>query len=195
MEREKAQQLVVRYGPAIFRLAYARTGSREDAEDVTEETFLRLVRRGKDFQDDEHCRAWLLRVAANCANDMFRAARKRKERPLEEAERLPVQPEPEEGGVLAAVLALPEPYRLPLHLFYYEGLSVAEIASVLGLRPGTVRTRLCRGRNAACSVPVSRGGGAGRKFGAGSAAQRWKRAGLCGIWLPGGAGISPECAI
>ena len=67
MEREKAQQLVVRYGPAIFRLAYARTGSREDAEDVTQETFLRLVRRGKDFQEEEHCRAWLLRVAANCA--------------------------------------------------------------------------------------------------------------------------------
>ena len=63
------------FAPAIFRLAYARTGNRADAEDVMQETFLRLLRARPEFADRAHARAWLLRVAANCANDWFRAPR------------------------------------------------------------------------------------------------------------------------
>ena len=85
MERAEAERLVRLHGQAVYRLAYARTGSREDAEDVTQETFLRLVRTGPEFQDEEHCRAWLFRVALNCAGDLFRSAWRRRKRPLEEA--------------------------------------------------------------------------------------------------------------
>ena len=142
MEREEAEWVVQRHGQTVYRLAYARTGNREDAEDVTQETFLRLVRAAPKFRDEDHCRAWLLRVAANCANDVFRSPWRRAQ-PLDE--RLPA-PAPEEGGVLEAVLALPGKYRLPVHLFYYEGLSVAEIAAVLGKSESVVKTRLFRAR-------------------------------------------------
>lgn len=143
MDMREAEALVARHAQAVYRLAYARTGSREDAEDVTQETFLRLVRTAPEFADEDHCRAWLLRVAMNCAGDLFRSAWRRHTRPLEEAEQVPA---PEEGGVLEAVLALPERYRAPIHLFYYEGLSTAEIAAVLGKSEGAVRTRLSRAR-------------------------------------------------
>lgn len=143
MDMREAEALVARHAQAVYRLAYARTGSREDAEDVTQETFLRLVRAAPEFADEDHCRAWLLRVAMNCAGDLFRSAWRRHTRPLEEAEQVPA---PEEGGVLEAVLALPERYRAPVHLFYYEGLSTAEIAAVLGKSEGAVRTRLSRAR-------------------------------------------------
>ena len=143
MDMREAEALVARHAQAVYRLAYARTGSREDAEDVTQETFLRLVRTAPEFADEDHCRAWLLRVAMNCAGDLFRSAWRRHTRPLEEAEQMPA---PEEGGVLEAVLALPERYRAPVHLFYYEGLSTAEIAAVLGKSEGAVRTRLSRAR-------------------------------------------------
>ena len=147
MEREEAERLVRLHGQAVFRLAYARTGSREDAEDVTQETFLRLVRTGPEFQDEEHCRAWLFRVAANCAGDLFRSAWRRRSRPLEEAEHVAAPGEDEEAGeVLRAVLSLPEHYRVPVHLFYYEGTSIAQVAQVLKMREGTVRTRLVRAR-------------------------------------------------
>ena len=136
MDMREAEALVARHAQAVYRLAYARTGSREDAEDVTQETFLRLVRTAPEFADEDHCRAWLLRVAMNCAGDLFRSAWRRHTRPLEEAEQVPA---PEEGGVLEAVLALPERYRAPVHLFYYEGLSTAEIAAVLGKSEGAVR--------------------------------------------------------
>ena len=147
MEREEAERLVAQYGSAVYRLAYARTGSREDAEDVTQETFLRLVRTSPVFQDGAHEKAWLLRVAAHCAADVFRAPWRKRDLPLEAAAGTSTPP-PEEpdGSVLAAVLALPEKYRLPVHLFYYEGYSIQETAAILGRREGTVRAQLTRAR-------------------------------------------------
>lgn len=138
------EALARRYGPAVFRLAYARTGSRADAEDVMQEVFLRLLRARPEFSSEEHAKAWLLHVAANCANDLFRAPWRRREEPL--AEGLSAPEEPERGGVVEAVLALPPKYRAAVHLYYYEELSVEEIAEILGRRPGTVKSRLSRAR-------------------------------------------------
>lgn len=145
MDTQTAARLVAEHSQAVYRLAYVRTGSREDAEDIVQETFLRLVRAEPELLDSAHQRAWLLRVAANCAGDLFRAPWRKRDRPLEEAEGVPA-PQPEPGGVLEAVLSLPESYRLPVHLFYYEGMSVEEIGAILGKRPGAVRTRLTRAR-------------------------------------------------
>ncbi len=145
MDTQEAGRLAQAYGPAVYRLAYARTGNRADAEDVMQETFLRLVRTAPVFRDEEHAKAWLLRVAANCAGDWFRSAWHRHTSPLEEGAGAAV-PQPEEGDVLETVLALPTLYRIPVHLFYYEGLSVAEIAQVLGKSEGSVKTRLSRAR-------------------------------------------------
>lgn len=83
MEREEAERLVARYGPSVYRLAYARTGSKEDAEDVMQETFLRLVRAAPEFRDEEHGKAWLLRVATHCAADVFRMPWRKRDLPLE----------------------------------------------------------------------------------------------------------------
>ena len=145
MEREEAARLVEAHGQAVYRLAYARTGSREDAEDITQETFLRLVRAAPVFRDEAHCRAWLLHVAMNCTRSLFRRPWRRRDLPLEEAANA-AAPDGERGVVLEAVLALPEQYRAPVHLFYYEGLTVEQIAKILGLREGAVRTRLSRAR-------------------------------------------------
>ena len=132
------------YAPAVYRLAYARTGSRADAEDVMQETFLRLVKARPAFSDGEHARAWLLRVASNCANDLFRLPWRRREEPLTEDMTAPEVQEP--GSVTQAVLSLPARYRIPVHLYYYEGYSVAEVAGLLGKSQGTVKSRLFRAR-------------------------------------------------
>lgn len=136
-------ELARAYAPAIYRLAYARTGSRADAEDIMQEVFVRLLRARPDFADRAHARAWLLRVAANCANDWFRAPWRRREGPLTDS--LPA-PEHEDGGVVEAVLALPAKYRTAVHLYYYEELSVAEIAKITGKSESAVKSRLFRAR-------------------------------------------------
>ena len=142
-EWKEPGQLARQYGPAVFRLAYARTGSRADAEDIMQEVFVRLLKARPDFAGREHARAWLLRVAANCANDWFRAPWRRREGPLTDS--LPA-PEHEDGGVVEAVLALPAKYRTAVHLYYYEELSVAEIAKITGKSESAVKSRLFRAR-------------------------------------------------
>ena len=140
--REPAE-LARAYAPAIYRLAYARTGSRADAEDIMQEVFVRLLRARPDFADRAHARAWLLRVAANCANDWFRAPWRRRGGPRTAS--LPA-PEHEDGGVVEAVLALPAKYRTAVHLYSYEELSVAEIAKITGKSESAVKSRLFRAR-------------------------------------------------
>ena len=141
VSQQELEALVHRHAPAVYRLAYARTGSRADAEDIMQETFLRFLRRAPVIRDEEHCRAWLLHTASNCAKSLFRRP---KPLPLEEETAQVPAPEPE--GVLEAVLALPEKYRAPVCLYYCEGYSTAEVARILGKKEATVRTWLFRAR-------------------------------------------------
>lgn len=146
MDRQETARLAETYGPSVYRLAYARTGNRADAEDVMQETFLTLLRKGPDqFDSGEHAKAWLLRVAAQRACDHFRRVSTRRETPLAEAAEA-AAPEEERGETLEAVLALPAELRLVIHLYYYEGYSVAETAKVLGKSEGAVKSRLFRAR-------------------------------------------------
>ena len=102
--------LAEQYAGMLYRLAYARTGSRADAEDVMQEVFVRLLRARPEFRDEEHAKAWLLRVGARCAADVLRAPWRRREGPLDDG--LPAPEPPGEGGVVEAVLALPAKYRM-----------------------------------------------------------------------------------
>ena len=82
---------VERYGDTVFRLAYSYLKNRADAEDVMQEVFVRLLRARPEFRDEEHAKAWLLRVGARCAADVLRAPWRRREGPLDDG--LPA-PEP-----------------------------------------------------------------------------------------------------
>ncbi len=109
-----------------------------------QEAFLRLVRAEPEFRDQEHAKAWLLHVAANCARDLFRSPWRKRTAPLDE--NFPAPQMPEARGVLDLVLQLPAKYRIPIHLYYYEDMSVSEISAALGKGESTVKTWLHRGR-------------------------------------------------
>lgn len=136
------------YQDMVYGLALARTGSRTDADDVFQEVFLAYHQCGKTFRDEEHRKAWLLRTTVNQCRRVTSSSWRRKTVPLSEREDVPVQfQEPEENQVWEALQSLSEDYRLPLYLFYFQGLSTREIAKALAVRPGTVRMRLTRGRD------------------------------------------------
>lgn len=136
--------LARRFAPAVYRLAYARTGSRADAEDVMQEVFLRLIKSKPVFASEAHAKAWLLKVASNCVGDLFRLPWRKREEPLETDMAAPEAPE--EGSVTQAVLSLPAKYRIPIHLYYYEEYSVAEIADITGKSEGTIKSQMFRAR-------------------------------------------------
>ena len=138
-----AEEAYDAYGGAVYRLAMVYLGRRADAEDVTQEAFLRLLYRAPDFSGEEHKKRWLLQVTANLCRDQLRGFWRRRVTGLDES--IPAAA-PEELEALGAVLALPEKYKLPIHLHYYEGYSVAEIAGILKLGQSAVKMRLKRGR-------------------------------------------------
>ena len=131
------------YGPMVYRLAMVYLGCRADAEDVTQEAFLRLLRRAPAFADGEHEKRWLLRVAVNLCRDQLRGFWRRRAVELEPG--LPVR-NPESLGLAEAIVALPEQYKGPIHLHDCEGYSVAETGEILKLGQSAVKMRLKRGR-------------------------------------------------
>ena len=144
--RLAADQAYEKYADRVFAAAFAVCRDRADALDVTQDTFVRYMTREQDYQSEEHVKAWLLRVAVNRARDLSRSFWRRNRASWEDyMAELPFE-EPADGRLFAAVMALPERYRTVIHLFYYEGCAVGEIASVLHTREGTVKSRLSRGR-------------------------------------------------
>ena len=127
----------------LLRLACTRLDSTADAEDAVQEAVLKLLTARPVFRDSEHEKAWLIRTTLHRASDIRRAAEKRN-LPLEAAAQVPAAQGTE--ALLAAVRALPEKYSAVIHLHYYEGYSIKEIANMLGLPAPTVGTRLARGR-------------------------------------------------
>ena len=147
-EEKKAQweDTLSRYGDAVYRLALARTGHVQDAEDVTQTVFLRyaeVLEKGMKFEDQEHCKAWLLRVAINQSKNLFASAWFRHRAALTEEITFSQDSYRE---VYFAVQALPEKYRTVIHLYYYEGYTVKEIGALLGKKENTVKSLLKRGR-------------------------------------------------
>ena len=144
-DHSRLEFLVNTYEDTLYRAALAILGDVCEAEDAVQDAFLRCWEKAPEFDSPEHAKAWLLRVASNCANDLFRLPWRRREEPLDE--NLSAPERPEEGSVTQAVLSLPARYRIPIHLYYYEGYSVAEIANILGRSEGTVKSRLFRARD------------------------------------------------
>lgn len=109
--------------------------------------FLRLFRDETVFRDEEHLKAWLIRVTVNCCTDLHRSAWFRRRVPLEEwtAAEQPVSEE--YADLWNSVAALPQELRTVIYLHYVEGYNTDEIAGMVGCRPTTVRTRLHRARN------------------------------------------------
>ena len=141
---ETISRAVQQYSPMLLRLAATRLPSTADAEDAVQEAFLKLLDRRSVFQDAEHEKAWLIRVTLQRAADIRR--RKAREIPLDAVIEERGSAQPPETKLLSAVRALPERYGGVIHLYYYEGYSIKEIAKLLGLPAPTVGTRLARGR-------------------------------------------------
>ncbi len=143
MQEKTPEELVREYGETVYRLAYAQTRSKNDADDIFQEVFLRVVQCRPTFENEAHEKAWLIRVTLNCLKSHWRTAWRRHVVPLDDRV---IYPEPEDSALDDALRHLTPKYRAAVHLFYYEGYSTAEIAEITGEKPSTVRTRLTRAR-------------------------------------------------
>ncbi len=148
MSGDDVLQALRRYSSMVYRLAYARTRSRADAEDIYQEVFLNLTKRETAFESEEQLKAWLLRATANRSVNLFRSAWRRH---VQTVEAIPEAAEQRESGerfdaLNCALDGLSSRYRTVIHLYYYEEMTVDEISAALGVKPATIRSRLARGR-------------------------------------------------
>ena len=129
----------------VYRVCYSFMKNVPEAEDMVQETFLKLLSCGKQFESERHERAWLIVTASNACKDQLRKWWRSHENiddcPLSTSEIMPENP------VLSAILALPKDYKTAVYMFYYEGYSTAEIARFSGCRESTIRSRLSRARH------------------------------------------------
>lgn len=144
IDRQEAERLVNSYSDLILRLSYTYLKSTQDAEDICQTVFLKLLAGDKRFQSREHEKAWVVRTAINACKDELRSFRRRTV-PLEEAPEA-AAPEPPQSDVLEAVMELPGKYREAIYLFYYEGYSVKEIGDLTERSEAAVSAHLSRGR-------------------------------------------------
>ena len=142
--RQQIEQLISRYQKNLFNIAFHICRDIDDANDVVQETFIQYVTIPKEFHDDNHIKAWLMKVAINKAKDLRKSFWKKHRVSLNEIGEIPFKQE--EEYLIDAVMRLPEKYRIIIHLFYYEDMQVKEIAEALDLSAANVKTRLSRGR-------------------------------------------------
>ena len=156
--------VIRKYSDMVYRIAFARCGTKADADDIYQEVFLRYIRKNPEFRDEEHAKAWFIKVAVNCSRKFLGSKIEKKEVAVEW---------PEETGVESAAVRMPgscgtpeerffrderrtELYRelqklskdarLLLHLYYFEELKTGEIAGLMHRKESTVRVQLMRAR-------------------------------------------------
>lgn len=146
MTNEQFTGFAQRYIDTVFRVAYNYLKSSADADDVTQNVFLKLLNEKKDFESDAHVKNWLIRVTINECKDMSRSRWRKMESFEDYAGSLSFE-DPSHSDLFYAVMALPKKYRLPIYLHYYEDYSTEEIGKILKLSKNTICSQLRRGRD------------------------------------------------
>lgn len=150
---EVTEQVIRHYSAMIYRLALTRTQSSEDAEDIFQEVFLKLVSNTKEFETEEHRKAWLIKVTINCCNSHLVAPWKKNVTSMDDVMLSQVAGATEdsyqlseEPDLYARILKLPKDMRDVILLFYYEEMSIREISQALQTSENNVKKRLSRAR-------------------------------------------------
>lgn len=144
--RQPVQELAASYQGSLFAAAFNVCKNAQDAEDVVQDTFVQYYTSKKEFESEQHIRAWLMRVAVNKAKNINRTFWRRNKISIEEYMETLVFETPAAETLFETVMQLPDKYRIVIHLYYYEEYAVREIAQILKLSESNVKIRLSRGR-------------------------------------------------
>lgn len=139
------EALAARYIDTIYAVAFSALKNRADAENVTQDVLIQLYKTDKEFESYSHVKNWLIRVTVNQCKKVFRAPWRKTESLEDYAQTLGFEHE-EDHDLFLTVMQLERKYRIVVVLYYYEGYSTSEIASMLGVPVNTVSTRLARAR-------------------------------------------------
>ncbi|NOW03276.1 RNA polymerase sigma factor [Clostridium beijerinckii] len=141
--------LIETYSDMLIRISYSYMKNLSDAEDITQEVFIKLLEKRPNFKNETHEKSWLIRVAINLSKDKLKSSYFKNTTSLEDDF---VDTTQEDNDVIQAVLSLPVKYRSIVFLYYYENYSISEISNILSIKESTVGSQLSRGRKLLKSI-------------------------------------------
>ena len=145
-DEQEVNRAVEQYADMIRRLCMIHLKNYHDAEDIFQTVFLKYVLSSVVFQNEQHEKAWFIRVTINACRDLLKNVFRSRTVPLNELIDQSREMPPDHSEVLEAVLSLPQKYRDVVYLYYYEEYSAAEISRLLGKNVNTVYTLLTRSK-------------------------------------------------
>ena len=144
---EEVNQAIQRHADTVRRICLIHLKNRADTEDIFQTVFLKYVLSSVSFENEEHEKAWFVRVTINACKDLLKSFFRSRTTSLEVLMELPAEMPEEHREVLDAVLSLPRKYREVIYLHYYEGCSAPQISRILGKNVNTIYTLLTRSKH------------------------------------------------
>ena len=154
MDTKEYEEIVRKNIDTVYRIAISHTKNSTDADDVVQQTFVKMLARNVKITDEEYIKRWLIRVCINECNNLFSSFWRKNVNLFGNSEEEPNVLEKsidplftrEDSDLYEAIKMLPSKCKIVIYLFYYEGYSTKEIADIIHVKEATVRTRLVRGR-------------------------------------------------
>ncbi len=138
------EKAVEEYADMIFRVCIVILKNEADAQDAVQETFLKYIQKAPQFENSQHEKAWLIKVATNNSRNVLKRKNRYSDADLESVTANAVSEDA--SSVLEALVSLPEKYSIVIILHYIDGYKVNEIAEMIGKTPSAVKMRLQKGR-------------------------------------------------
>ena len=141
--QDEINNAIEKYSKTIYKVAFSYTKDKSISEDILQDVLIKFMTDSTNFHEDEHEKAWLIRVTINECKKFYRSIWNLRRISLED-----IYPfsDIEKHDVFYAVMDLPKKYRLIIHLYYYEQLSIKEISSLMNANENTIMSLLYRGR-------------------------------------------------
>lgn len=143
---QEINRAIDRYADTVRRICMIHLKNYADTEDIFQNVFLKYALSSVTFENEEHEKAWIIRVTVNCCKDLLKSFFRSRTTSLEVLTDRAAPMEPDHREVLEAVLSLPQKYRDVIYLHYYEGYSAPQIGQILGKNVNTIYTLLARSR-------------------------------------------------
>lgn len=143
LHHDEMTKIIKRNSNMVYRLAFSQMKNRDDANDVYQDVFLRFIKRQPQFENEQHEKAWFIRVTLNCSKTSLTSFWKTKVCEIDES--FEAQ-EVEKEDLTFALNKLSKKYRAVIHLFYYEDMSIKDIAQSLNISEGNAGMMLSRAR-------------------------------------------------
>jgi RNA polymerase sigma factor (sigma-70 family) len=133
------------YGDMLFRICMVYLGNKEDVEEVMQESFIKLLYNCPKFTNNEHEKAWLIRVTINICKDMLRSVWHKRVIQMNNIKNY--YDTPPDIHIMEEILKLPAKYKAVIHLYYFEDYSIKQISETLKISDSAIKMRLKRGRD------------------------------------------------